>query len=79
MRQRIYCSADRVMRPEDQKLLNSADRVMRQYIYIYIYLALNEGGSRGNIESQLRVRFELGHWNHLTITRASWSLDPVDH
>ena len=30
MRQRIYCSADRVMRPKDQKLLNSADRVMRQ-------------------------------------------------
>ena len=30
MCQRIYCSTDRVMRPKDQKLLNSADRVMRQ-------------------------------------------------
>ena len=41
--------------------------------------ALRKGESRGNIESWLRMRFELGHCNHLAMTWASWSLDPVDH
>ena len=31
-------------------------------------LALSEGRSRRNIKSELEVRFELGEWNHLTIT-----------
>ena len=46
-------------------------------------LTLSEGGNRGNIKSQLRVRFKLGHCNHLTISLAAtiMALSPVpcDH
>ena len=30
-------------------------------------LALSEGGSTGNIKSDLRLGFELGHCNHLAM------------
>ena len=66
-----------------------------RYIYIfYIYIrnvsvatderpspkwALSEGGSRGSIESYLQMWFELGHYNNLAMTWASWSLDTLRH
>ena len=49
------------------------------YIYLYVYisvvtdeelspkLALSEGGSRENIESYLRMGFELDNCNHLVM------------
>ena len=41
-------------------------------------LALNESGSCGNIESQLRLGFKLSNCNHLSKTSASWLLGAAD-
>ena len=42
-------------------------------------LAQSEDLNGKNIESQLQVWFKRGQCNHLAMTWASWSLNPVDH